>query len=309
MLKAIKSGLYQHSHAAMHSLTVLGRKPLVTLMTVVVIAIALALPALLSVLTDNVSRLTSSWQRNSHMSLYLQLEMTQVAQEQLLQKVRDTQGVGNATLRSSDEGLKELTQLEGMHDIMRYLPENPLPSVIEVVPSLTIDSPAKVEDLFLQLKRMPEINQAKLDMEWITRFHAIWGFVSKLSKVAMALLAIAVVFIIGTTLSLAIQNRQEEIQILKLVGAKDAFIRRPFLYSGVLYAIAGALVAVFLVNILIYGLELAMKPLVTAYQMTYPLNGLSMRQILQLLTFAIILGMLGAGLSVRRQLATIEPYN
>lgn len=309
MLKRIKPTLEQHLQAAMHSLTLLCRKPLATLMTVIVIAIALALPALFGVLTGNVSRLTASWGRSSHMSLYLQLGMNQAEQQQLLQKVSDTQGVGKATLRSSEEGLKELTQQEGMHDIMRYLPENPLPAVIEVVPSLTVDTPAKIEALFLELKRIPEVNQAKLDMEWITRFHAILGFLSKASEGSMALLAMAVVFIIGTKLRLAIQNRQEEIQILKLIGATDAYIRRPFLYSGVLYGLAGALVAIFLVNILILALGIAMKPLVTAYQIHYPLTGLSMRQILQLLSFAFILGMLGAGLSVRRQLASIEPYN
>lgn len=309
MLRTIKPVLEQHLQAALHSLTLLCRKPLATLMTVVVIAIALALPALLGVLTDNVGRLTTNWQRNSHMSLYLQLGLSPVEQNRLLLQVKDTQGVGKATLRSSDEGLNELTQLEGMHDIMRYLPENPLPSVIEVVPSLTVDTPAKIEALFLQLKRLPEVSQAKLDMEWITRFHAILGFFTKASEGSMALLAMAVVFIIGTTLRLAIQNRQEEIQILKLIGATDAFIRRPFLYSGALYGLSGAIVAIFLVNILILGLGLAMKPLVAVYQMHYPLTGLSMRQILQLLSFAFILGLLGAGLSVRRQLASIEPYN
>ena len=309
MLKRSQSILSHHLHAAMHSLNLLCRKPLATMMTVIVIAIALALPALFWVFTDNFSQLIAGWQRGSHISLYLNLDTSETDQSLLLQKVRDTQGVGQAFLKSSADGLIELKQLEGMHDIMRYLPENPLPSVIEVLPALAIDSPAKVDLLFNQLKQLSGINQAKLDMEWITRLHAILGFTSKVAKALMVLLSLAVVLIIGTTLRLAIQNRQEEIQILKLIGAKDSFIIRPFLYTGVLYAITGAIVAVFLVNIFILSLGLAINQLVSAYQMHYPFIGLSMSQILQLLSFAVILGWLGASMSVRRELASIEPYN
>jgi cell division transport system permease protein len=307
MLGKMQSLLAHHLQAGVHSLNALARRPLATLMTVIVIAIALALPALFWVFTDNISRLTNGWQRGSHISLYLNLELNQTEQNLLLQKVRDNEGVGQAFLKSSADGLAELTKLEGMHDIMRYLPENPLPAMIEVLPALAVDSPAKVDLLFTQLKQLAGVGQAKLDMEWITRLHVILGFASKAAKALMLLLSLAVVVIIGTTLRLAIQNKQEEIQILKLIGAKDSYILRPFLYSGILYAMTGAIVAVLLVNILILSMGLAMNHLASVYQMHYPLSGLSIRQILQLLSFAIILGWLGASLSVKRQLASIEP--
>lgn len=309
MLKRTQSLLAYHVQAATHSLNLLCRKPLATMMTVIVIAIALALPALFWVFSDNLNQLTVSWQRGGHISLYLKPALTEAEQLSVLEKVRDTEGVGQATIKSSKEGLDELTQQEGMHDIMRYLPENPLPAVIEVVPSLVIDSPAKLDLLSRQLQLLPQVGQAKLDMEWISRLHAILGFAAKLANALMALLALAVVLIIGNTLRLAIHNRQEEIQILKLIGATDPFISRPFLYSGVWYGMAGAIVAVFMVNIFILSLGVAVNQLALAYQMHYPLTGLSIRQILLLVLFAIILGWLGACLSVKRQLASIEPYN
>lgn len=309
MLKRTRSYLAYHLQAATDSLNFLCRKPLGTMMTVIVIAIALALPALFWVFTDNLSQLTVGWQRGGHISLYLQPSLSKAQQNNIMQKLRSTEGVGQATLKSSEDGLAELTQQEGMHDIMRYLPENPLPAVIEIVPALSIDSPAKLDLLSRHLKDLSQVEQVKLDMEWIGRLHAILGFAANLANALMALLALAVILIIGNTLRLAIHNRQEEIRILKLIGAADPFIIRPFLYSGVWYGLAGAVLAVFLVNIFILSLGVVINQLAVAYQMHYPMTGLSMRQILLLLLFAIILGWLGARLSVKRQLASIEPYS
>jgi cell division transport system permease protein len=235
--------------------------------------------------------------------------LNEAEQKLVLQKVRDTQGVGQVSLKSSADGLSELTQQEGMQDIMRYLPENPLPSVIDVVPALSTDSPAKLDLLSRQLETLPQVAQVKLDMAWINRLHVVLGFAANVANALMSLLALAVVLIIGNTLRLAIHNRYEEIQILKLIGATDPFILRPFLYSGVWYGMAGAILAVFLVNIFILSLGVAVNQLAVAYQMHYPLTGLSMRQILLLVLFAIILGWLGARMSVKRQLSAIEPYN
>lgn len=309
MLKPFQSLLAYHAHAAVSSFNQLCRKPLATLMTVIVIAIALALPTLFWVVTDNMGQLTSAWQKGGHISLYLKTGLKEADQHAVLQKVQSTEGVGKASLISSAAGLEQLTQQEGMHDIMHYLPSNPLPPVIEVMPALSVDSPAKIDLLARQLKSLPQVDQAKADMEWITRIHAILGFVTTAANALMILLALAVVLIIGNTMRLAIQNRYEEIQILKLIGATDAYIRRPFLYSGVWYGLAGALVAVFMVNILILSVGVAMNQLVVAYQMHYQVSLLTISQILLLAIFAIILGWLGARLSVKGQLASIEPYN
>lgn len=307
MLKTIQSILSYHLQAALSSLNLLCHKPFATLMTVIVIAIALALPALFWVFTDNLNQLTSGWKRSGHISLYLQPSLTENEEKKVLEQVRATKGVGQLTLKSSQDGLTELTSQEGMQDIMQYLPENPLPAVIEVSPTIEIDSSANLALLARQLGSIPKVEQTKVDMEWIGRLHTLLGFATKLSDALLVLLALAVVLIIGNTLRLAIQNRHEEIQILKLIGATDPFIIRPFLYSGVWYGLAGAIVAVFLVNIFILSLGMVINQLTVVYQMHYPLTSLSIRQILLLIVFAIILGWIGARLSVKRQLASIEP--
>lgn len=309
MLKNFRSLISYHLQAASNSLNLLCRKPMATMMTVIVIAIALTLPALFWVFTDNLEKLTTHWQRGGHISLYLKMPLSSADETTFLERVRATEGVGNAILKSSAAGLAELQQQEGMHDIMRYLPENPLPAVIEVIPALAVNKPFQMEQLFTRLKAYPQVEQAKLDLEWITRLHAILGFATKTAHALMALLASAVVLIIGNTLRLAIHNRHEEIQVLKLIGATDPFIARPFLYSGIWYSLAGAILAVFFVNIFMLSVAVAVKQLASVYQMHYPIMGLSVKQAYLLVFVSTILGWLGARLSVKRQLASIEPYN
>ena len=309
MLKAIKTRFGFHGQAAINSLNSILKKPFSTGITIIVIAITLALPALFWVLADNLHHLTSNWQQTGHISLYLKKELTDAEQTAFLIRVKETAGVGKAVLKTPAQGLNELKNQEGMSDIMSYLPENPLPAVIEVIPALKINTAIQIESLFNQLKSAPQIDQGKLDMQWVGRLNAILGFVTKMARGLMVLLACAVVLIVGNTLRLAIQNRHEEIRILKLIGATDPFIIRPFLYSGIWFGLIGAIVAIILVNIFILSLTLAVNQLAAAYEMHYSLLGLTLRQIALFLGAAIFLGWLGARLSVKRQLASIEPYN
>ncbi|MCC5015648.1 MULTISPECIES: permease-like cell division protein FtsX [unclassified Legionella] len=309
MLKNLRTLSAYHLQAANSSLNLLCRKPLATMMTVIVIAIALTLPTLFWVFTDNLEQLTINWQRGGHISLYLKSPLSEAEQAAFVARVRATEGVGNVILKSSEDGLAELQQQEGMHDIMRYLPENPLPAMVDVIPALAINTPAQMEQLFARLKVYPQVEQAKLDMQWITKLHAILGFATKIAHALMALLASAVVLIIGNTLRLAIHNRHEEIQVLKLIGATDPYIARPFLYTGMWYSLAGAIMAVLFVNIFMLSVAVAVKQLAAAYQMHYPIMGLSVKQAYLLVIVSTMLGWLGARLSVKRQLASIEPYS
>lgn len=307
MLKKIRAWTAHHVQAATTSFNYLCNKPLATSMTILVIAITLALPTLFWVFTDNIEQLTANWQQGGHISLYLNSSQSSTEETAVLARVKATPGVGHVTLKSSAAGLAELQAQEGMEDIMRYLPENPLPTTLEVTPVIEINTPEKLDHLYQQLKAYPQVEQAKLDMQWITRLHAILSFATKTAHGLMIFLASAVVLIIGNTLKLAIQSRQEEIQVLKLVGATDPYIIRPFLYSGILYGLIGAIIAVLLVNIFILSLAISVNKLAAAYQMHYPLLGLSMRQVLLLLVAATLLGWLGACGSVKRQLTFIEP--
>lgn len=307
MLKSIQPLLSYHLRAVLSSFNLLCRTPVSSLMTIVVLAIALTLPALFWVFIDNLNQMTSSWSQNSHISLYLKTNLTENQTIKTLKEVQATPGVAEATLKSPQEGLAELTSQEGMHDIMHYLPENPLPAVIQVTPSIAITSAAHLDGLLNQLTSRSSIEHIQVDRAWIDRLHTLLHFITQLSNTLLALLALAVVLIIGNTLRLGIQSRYEEIQVLKLIGATEPFIIRPFLYSGMWYGFAGAVVAIFLVNIFVLSLSIVINRLTIDYQMHYPLSGLTIRQILLLVLFSTILGWVAARLSVKKQLTAIEP--
>lgn len=291
-----------HKQALKNSLAFLWSERWSTLMTVMVIAMTLMLSSLFWVFTDNVSRLTIDWQRSGHISLYLDIDLSAADEASLLARVRATPGVGEANVKTPAEGLAALQAQEGMQDIMRYLPENPLPAVVDVMPAATITSAAAIQQLYQTIKAYPHVEQAKLDMEWVGRLFAFLSFVTKLAHALMAMLAVAVVLIIGNTLRLIIHDRYDEIMVLKLVGAGDAFIMRPFLYSGVLYGLLAAILAVICVDLFVLSLDVGINQLFASYQMHYTLSGMSISQTCLLVLFAILLGWLGARLSVKRHI-------
>jgi cell division transport system permease protein len=293
-----KTFFVHHLQAAKQSIDVLCRRPLANTMIITVLALALALPTVLLVLLNNVSLLTKHWQRQGHITLYLKSPLSEAALQSFLKTLKTTEGVQAVAYKTPAEGLKIFTQQEGMQDIMRYLPENPLPYVVDVTPR----SSASLTRLHSLLKRHPEVDVAKLDMDWVNRLQAISHLFTKATQALALLLAVAVIVIIGNTLTLVMHHRQEEILVLKLVGATDAFILRPILYQGFWYGVMGALFAVLLVNLVMVSLEMAIDGLASAYKMNYKLLGLSVSQILLLFLFASILGWLGARLSVKRQL-------
>ena len=307
MLTSVKIRFSHHIAAARESIIRMLKQPIANFVTIFVIGISLALPSLLWVFTYNVERLTTDWKQGGHISLYLKQDLSSREQTKQLVDVQKIPGVGQATLKTPNDGIKKLQQQEGMLDIMSLLPENPLPAVIEVVPALSHSSPESLDALYQNLTRLPQVEQAKVDIAWVKKLHAILGLASEIVEGFMLLLAMAVVLIISNTLRLAIQNRQEEIQVLKLIGAQDAFITRPFLYTGIWYGLGGALFAILLVNFFLLSLSLAVGKLVQAYHMAYPFERLSFEQNLLLLLTAAILGWLGARFSVKKQLAKIEP--
>lgn len=307
MLTKLRALIAHHMQAGVTSFVALCRQPLATGMTVVMIAITLTLPALLWVFTNNMAELTNSWKRGGHISLYLDLNASVNDYAVLLARVQKTEGVGEALLKTPAEGILELQRQEGMHDLMLNLPDNPLPAVIDVVPAPNITTPSELEGLYSRLKSLPGIDDARLDMQWMGRLYALLDVLERMTHGLMVLLAGAVVLIICNTLRLVMSKRHEEIRVLKLIGASDSYIVRPILYSGLWYGFVSALLAVAFVSLFMMSLKAVLNQLFDAYQMHFPSLGLSLSQSLSLILIATLLGWLGARISVKRQLAAIEP--
>jgi len=307
MLKFLRIRLSFHRQACVSSIQALGETPLATCMTVMVVAIALTLPALFWLLSINIKQITSGWQQQEHISLYLRVPLNEAETKNSLTRVRQTKGVFDAKLISAKEGLAQLQSQEGLNHISQYLSDNPIPAVIDVTPSASLDTPEKIALLFQQLKNGAYVEEAKLDMQWISRLYAILGFVTALAKALMLLLGFAVMLIIGNTLRLAVHKSHEAVQVLKLIGATDAYIARPFLYSGLWYGFIGALLALVLMELFVLSLSSVFHQLLVFYPIQYAALRFSWAQILSLIGVAMCLGWLGARISIKRQIALIEP--
>lgn len=299
--------LSHHLQGALATLGRLFRSPLPTLMTVSVIGIALALPAGLYVLTRNLSVLGSGWEQTASISLFMKSEVSTAQATALASTLRSRDDLAEVSVIDPDAALEELRSSSGFADAIDQLEENPLPVVLALRPTGDIVSPEALEQLRDELAALPEADFARLDTEWIRRFQAIVELAQGGVLLIGAVLALGVLLVIGNTIRLEIENRRSEIEIMELVGATSAFIRRPFLYTGVWYGVLGGVTAWLLVTLALALLQAPVSRLAALYQTQFPLSGLGPTALLTLIGTSIALGLLGSWLSVGRHLSACEP--
>lgn len=296
----------QHARNLIESLGRLYRKPLASLLTVSVIGITLALPAGLHVLLKNLDALSYSWQGTLQASLFLQDDVDEAAGRTLSKQLAQHQGVAKTRYISRAQALAEFRKLSGFGDALSALDSNPLPAVIVVQPNPSLDANA-ITQLVKALGEHQEVAQAQLDQAWLQRLYAVLAIVQRGVTIIAVLLAFAVIFIVGNTIRLDIENRRAEIEVMKLLGASDSFIRRPFLYSGFWYGLLGGLFAWLLLGVCMFAIGGPVQHLASLYDSDVDLLGLSARATLYLLGAGILLGWLGSAVSVSRRLHAIQP--
>ncbi len=304
-LARVQAYLIRHLQVLFYSIGQLSRTPVSTLMTASVIGIALALPMGLHVLLQNVHHVTQNWNSGAQMSLFLKRDTPPARARALAQELRATPEVASVASIDREDALEEFRRNSGFGQALDALEENPLPAVIVVYP--TRAEPAAVDALLTRFAALPEVELAQLDMQWVKRLYAIMEIGRRAVWVLGALLALSVLLIVGNTIRLTIHNRREEIEVIKLIGGTDGFIRRPFLYTGLWYGLAGGLIACLLVSIALWLLSGPVNRLSSLYESGYQLATLDPETILALLGLSVTLGLLGSWLAVGRHLDAIEP--
>lgn len=307
LLRRCKAYGEHHLQSLLDSLGRLTRNPVAGVMTIAVIGIALALPAGLHVVLKNVQALSAGWENAAQISLFLRKDLREERLRKLVSELKAMPEVAVVSYVSPDEALAEFQRLSGFGDAVNALQQNPLPGVLIVQPALAASAPAAVEGLLERLRGHPDVELAQLDMEWVKRLYAMMEIARRGVAVLASVLALAVLLIVGNTIRLAIQNRRDEIEVQKLIGATDAFIRRPFLYSGFWHGLLGAVIAWLLVNVSLWALSAPVARLSSLYDSRFELGGLGWGTTLYLMLFGILLGFIGAWLAVDRHLRTIEP--
>jgi cell division transport system permease protein len=298
--------LQDHARAIASTLLAIRRRPIGMLLTAFVIGITLALPAGLHTLLRNLDSLSGGLQGTLRASLFLRDSIDADRGSALTQSLARRPGISDARYISRDKALEEFRRYSGFSDALDALKDNPLPAVIVVTPDGHAPK-AVIDALMKELAALPEVEQAKLDHQWLERLYAIVDIVKQAVLMVAGLLALTVLVVIGNTVRLDIESRREEILVLKLIGAGNSFIRRPFLYSGLWYGLAGAAVACLLVQAGVAILNAPAQRLAGLYDSAARLQGISWEALAAVVVTGILLGWIGAFWTVSRHLGRIEP--
>jgi cell division transport system permease protein len=299
--------LTHHAQALVGAIGRLARAPFASVLTVLVIGLALALPLALALLVSNAVNATGGFTGVVDISVYFKPDVALSKVQQLAQNVRARAGVAAVQVISADEGLKDFRQYSGFGAALNALGNNPLPIVLHVHPTLDASGPSDLEALRHYLAAWPEVDLVQLDSEWVLRFNAILQLLRRVLGIAAILIGVGVLAVIGNTIRLEIQGRRPEIEVVRLVGGSTGYVRRPFLYTGMLYGLGGALLAAALVGIAVEVLRAPVATLAQLYGSRYALSGPDWRTIGCVFAAGLGLGWTGAWLAAARHLRGIEP--
>lgn len=303
----LRSWFGSHRDSARQALVRVRHYPFSSAMTVLVMTIALALPMGLSVLIGQVKQLGVNWQEAAQISVYLADDVSAEKQQGLTEQIRQLAGVAQAQLLDKDLALAEFQQHAGMGDALLQLDYNPLPSVIVVTP-LSIDGgAAALEPLRDRLAAIDGVEQVQIDLLWVERLAAILAMFERFAGGLGVLLIIALLLVMANTIRLAIESRRDEILVIKLVGGTDAFVRRPFLYIGVLYGLLSGVLAWILLALGLAWLNVTVERVASLYQSEFALFGMPFTDGLALVFGSMVLGLAGAWLAVGQHVRAIEP--
>ena len=297
--------LSHHQRVSLSTLAELLGSPFTSLMTWLVIGIALGLPLILYVVLQNVSSISGDWGGKPRVVLYLTQEVTLEGGQALAMEIEQRDDVEETVFVSSARALQEFQRRSGFGDVLSTLDRNPLPHVIEVVP--VNPDPLDLGKLVSAWEVNMLVENVSIDLQWLERLFALLVFAERLVTALAIVLGLGVMLIMGNTIRLAIESRRQEIEVIKLVGGTDAFVRRPFLYLGFWYGLGGAVTAFFLLQTSLYFLSTPVEMLAQSYRDDFALQGLGFLGNLLLLVSGSILGIIGSVLAVSRHLADIEP--
>jgi cell division transport system permease protein len=279
--------------------------PLAGFLNILVIGIALSLPAGIYVLLQNAQGLVTQLSGSPQISLFLEMDTSPEEVTQLRNRLDKNPSIQSIKFISRTEALYTLGQGTGLDDVIAGLESNPLPDALII--SAKTNTAKSLEALRNELQQAPKVELAQLDSAWAYKLEAILDFARIAVLVLVSLLSLGLVAITFNTIRLQILTQRDEILVARLIGATDAFIRRPFLYFGAMQGLLGGFTAWL---IIIASLQLLKQPLATLSQLyasNFTLLPLNLSDSLSLVFFSIYLGWMGAWLSVARHLSQIEP--
>ena len=296
----------QHLYSALSSLGRLWARRGATLLTVLVMALALALPLLLELAVVNAQRFGGTLVDSREITLFLAPDLDEAAIVAARDAARALPGVASIERRTPAQGLAELRELAGFGEALDLLTENPLPTVLLAAPApdASSDAIAATADA---LQRIDGVELVQYDLSWRERLLRTLALAARITLLLAGLLALGVLLVVGNTIRLDVESRAEEIAVVQLIGGSDGFVRRPFLYAGVWYGLAAASFALLGVYAAQLALAQPVRELAASYGSEFALAGLPWRFAVGTLAGGIVLGWIGAWAACGRHLARGRP--
>jgi len=297
----------RHGQALVSSLGHLARNGFATLLAVGVMGLALALPLGLDTLVGNVRLATGDFSGALGMTVYLKMTVSEQSARQLAQTLRERPGVAEVTLVTAAQALEEFRSQPGFGAALAALTDNPLPNVLTVRPAVDATVPEQLDALRAAVEALPEVDSVQLDRDWLLRFDALLDLMRRALWITAALLGAGVIAVVGNTIRLEIKSRAAEIEVTQLVGGSRAFVRRPFLYTGMLYGLIAGALAWLLVAAARFALNPSVARLAAAYSQSFALAGPTPRELGLSMLAGLVLGWIGAALASGREIARSAP--
>jgi len=290
-----------HGWSAAASLRRLASRPVGTLLTVAVMGLALALPLAFWLLLGNVQKLGDALGQQQAISAFLQPGQANSVAQLMATKLRERPDVAEVKLKTPQQGMDELAKMQGFSGALHALDDNPLPYVLEVRPKDGLLA-GQVDSLVTDLRGIQGVDMVQDSGTWRQRLDALLGVGTRVVLILAAMLALAVLLVVGNTVRVDISSRAEEIGVLMLLGASRAFVRRPYLYAGIWYGLFAGVLAALLAVLIELVLAQPVAELSRAYNGALQVNGLPLWLLLSVPVAAAALGWLGARLVSARQL-------
>lgn len=300
----MRQWLNQHLQALQLVISRMRRNMGAALMMCCVIGVSLCLPGILYVIVDNLNRLAGDVQSEPQISLFLKLDISSETIAALDKQLQSHPDIKKHRFVGKDSAWEQLQQDAGTAGVAGNLEKNPLPDAYFVQPKAL--DPATVESLQKEMQQWPGVELAQVDANWVKRLYSLLELGKKAILVLAALLSFALIAIIGNTIRLQIYTQREEIEVSKLIGATDHFIRRPFLYAGALYGLGGGLAAWLLLVGVIMLFNFSVADIAAQYASSFHLELPFWQVNLALIASAIGLGWLGSYIAVGRSLAQLD---
>jgi len=296
-----------HAHALFSSLGRLVASRFSSVMTVIVLAIAISLASGFYILVANLQQLASNLEASNQISLFLRDEVSEARAQKFADGVRQNPDIQEVKLITKEQALAEFESFSGFGEAVKALEKNPLPIVIQVLPKNSMASEQALEDLLDNFGRAAEVDIVRMDMQWVKRLKSIMEVARRGVILLSLLLGAGVLFITANTIRLELHNRRDEVVIAKLVGATNGFIHRPFLYSGFWIGFFSGVTAWFIVTIIMLILKQPVETLSRLYDDGFHVLFFGFTETLALLFISSVLGVVGSWIVLHFQLRQLKP--